>query len=178
MLKVVLIPQALTTAGAHSVWATVQVLTNQDMMPSSPPDSLLLHWNGQAWNWIPLPDGDEAEPAIASDGAHGAWVVGTGIPYLDCGTVPSHYFLDWTGLDAAGRLSSSPTQGIHGTAVTTFDVFSLAHISGTQSVLASSQVDYNTPSGTTASAVIYRCGRSQPSLTSQVRGSRLTARSE
>lgn len=145
----VLIPQALTTAGAHSVWATVQVWTNQDMMPSSPPDSLLLHWNGQAWKWIPLPGSDEARPAIAPDGAHGAWVVGTGIPYLDSGTVPSYYFLHWTGHRWTAQLA--PTKGIPGTKVTTEDVFSLAHIPGTQSVLAS---------GVTAPAsVIYSYGR-------------------
>jgi hypothetical protein len=151
-----LVPQALTTAGASSVWATVQVWTNQDMMPSSPPDSLLLHWNGRAWRWIPLPNSDEAWPSIASDGASGAWVVGAHItPDL---TVPTYYFLHWTGRDWTAQLV--PTSGIRGSKVTTYDVFSLAHIPGTQSVLASGMADYHPPSGgTVAAATIYSYGR-------------------
>jgi len=152
----ILIPQALTTAGARSVWATVQIITSQDMRPSSPPDSLLLHWNGRAWNWIPLPGSDDAWPAIAPDGADGAWVVGarvtTGV------ALPAYYFLHWTG--SAWTAQLVPTKGIPGTKVTTEFVFSLAHIPGTQSVLASGQADYKPPTGpTTGAAVIYSYGR-------------------
>ena len=151
-----LAPQALTTAGARSVWATVQIITNQDMSPSSPPDSLLLHWNGRAWTWIPLPGSDEAWPAIAPDGANGAWVVGARVTVGV--SIPAYYFLHWTGRGWTAQLA--PTQGIPGTKVTTYDVFSLAHIPGTRSVLASGMADYNPPSGpTAAAAVIYSYGR-------------------
>jgi hypothetical protein len=147
----VLVPQALTTAGARSVWATVQIWTSQDMMPSSPPDSLLLHWNGQAWKWIPLPGSTQARPAIAPDGASGAWVIGA-TDTKDV-TIPAWYFLHWTGRVWTGQ--RAPVNGIPGTGVATIDVLSLAHVPGTRSVLASGLVDYNLPSGTVGTPVIY-----------------------
>jgi hypothetical protein len=151
----VLVPQALTTAGARSVWATAQIWTSQDMMPSNPPDSLLLHWNGQAWKWIPLPGSTQALPQIAPDGASGAWVVGAGITRDN--PLAVYYFLHWTGRGWTGQ--RAPVNGIPGTGAATYDVFSLAHVPGTQSLLASGQVDYNLPAGTDFTAVIYGYGR-------------------
>ena len=87
---------------ANDVWAV-----GDDSSSSTPLATLILHWNGTKWVWVPSPNpyatGSELT-AVSADSASDAWAVGTG---LASGGVTDTLILHWNG--KSWSQVSSPT---------------------------------------------------------------------
>jgi hypothetical protein len=142
-------PLDIAATSASNVWAIAQ-LVNHNSEVTGPDNSYLLHWDGQAWQWTPLPDSDMTLE-VAPDGASGAWVSAATNAVTGVSA-----FLHFTG----GQWTSYPVpvKGIPGTRAFA-DLYTLALVPGTQSVLSSADVSYDpTPTQTVTHAVIYQYG--------------------
>jgi hypothetical protein len=140
-------PLGISATGADNVWATAQLVRHNHEVTGAG-NSYVLQWNGTAWQWTPLP-GHDITMELAPDGASGAWVAAETNAFTGAPT-----FLHYTG----GQWTSVPvpTQGIPGTRAFS-DLYTLALVPGTQSVLSSADVTYDpTPTRTVTHAVIYQ----------------------
>jgi hypothetical protein len=141
-------PMGISATGAGNVWATAQ-LVHHNTEVTGPDNSYVLHWDGQGWQWTPLPNSDMAAQ-VAPDGASGAWLVAYTNPITGAAA-----FMHFTGGQWAPY--PIPHKRIPGTGVSA-EVYALALIPGTQSLLATADVYYNTPTQSVTNAVVYQYG--------------------
>jgi len=124
-------PYDIEAASANSIWAAATVY------PAAS-HSFLLHWNGSKWQSIPLPATPDQLLQVTPDGDGGVWAIM--FQSVDGEYQFAHYANGHWSFDAV------PTSGLAGLVPgsATFDVYSIARIPGTQSMLATGDVFYST----------------------------------
>jgi hypothetical protein len=139
-------PYAVAAASARSIWAAITIY------PAAA-HSFLLHFTGKKWRAIPLP----AKPAqlvqVAPDGTSGVWAImfrpGNGEYEF------AHY------ARGVWKYDPVPTSGLPGLVPgsASFDVYALARIPGSTSMLASGDVFYsNAKNASIMDSLIFRYG--------------------
>jgi hypothetical protein len=122
-------PYDIAAAGAKSIWAAVTIF------PAGA-QSILLHWNGIWWQKIPVPVTPYQLLRLTPDGHGGVWAIM--FQSLSGAYQFAHYTAgQWT-------YDQVPTNGLPGVTSTSalFDVYSIALIPGTRTVLGSGDVFY------------------------------------
>jgi hypothetical protein len=140
-----LYPYAVAAASARNIWAAATIYP-------AVTHSFLLHFTGKKWRAIPLP-----KPAqllqVAPDGSGGVWA----IMFRSVSGVYSfaHY------ARGAWKYDAVPTAGLPGLVPgsASFDVYALARIPGSTSMLASGDVFYsNAKNASIMDSLIFRYG--------------------
>jgi hypothetical protein len=139
-------PDDVAAAGARNIWAAVTIY------PAAV-HSVLLHFGGRKWRAIPLPAKPDQLLKVAPDGAGGVWAI---MFSSAAGTYEfAHYARGtWT-------YQPVPTAGLPGLVPgsESFDLFALARVPGTTSVLASGDVFYsNAKNASITDSLIFRYG--------------------
>jgi hypothetical protein len=139
-------PYAVAAASARDVWAAATIY------PAAA-RSFLLHYTGRRWRAIPLP----AKPAqlvqVAPDGSGGVWAV------MFRSVSGEYAFAHYA--RGAWKYDAVPTAGLPGLVPgsASFDVYALARIPGSTSMLASGDVFYsNAKNASIMDSLIFRYG--------------------
>jgi hypothetical protein len=128
-----LYPFDIEAANAHSIWAAVTV-------EPAASHSYLLHFDGSKWQKISLPATPDQLLQVVPDGADGVWAI------MFQSVTGNYEFAHY----AAGTWTydTVPTAGLPGLSGSAgFDVYAISRIPGTQSMLATGDVDYSTAAG-------------------------------
>jgi hypothetical protein len=138
-------PDAVAAASAGSIWAAATIY------PAAV-HSFLLHFTGKRWRAIPLP-----KPAqllqVAPDGSGGVWAI------MFRAASGDYTFAHYS--RGAWKYDAVPTAGLPGLVPgsASFDVYALARIPGSTSMLASGDVFYsNTKNASVMDSLIFRYG--------------------
>jgi hypothetical protein len=137
-------PFDIEAASANSIWATVTV-------EPAAVHSYLLHWTAGKWHSIALPDTPDQLLQVTPDGAGGVWT--TMFQSVNGAYTFAHYSRGAWAFDAV------PTAGLTGLipGSETFDVYALARIPGTRSMLATGDVFYATAANSSvAKTLVFR----------------------
>jgi hypothetical protein len=137
-------PFDIEAAGANSIWATVTV-------EPAAVHSYLLHWTAGKWHTIALPDTPDQLLQVTPDGAGGAWLI------MFQSRTGAYSFVHYS--HGTWTVDPVPTAGLAGLipGSETFDVYALARIPGTQSMLATGDVFYATAKDSSvAKSLIFR----------------------
>jgi hypothetical protein len=139
-------PDDVAAAGARSIWAAATIY------PAAV-HSVLLHYGGRKWRAIPLPAKPDQLLKVAPDGSGGVWAI---MFSAAAGTYKfAHYARGtWT-------YDPVPTAGLPGLVPgsDSFDIYALARIPGTTSMLASGDVFYsNAKNASITDSLIFRYG--------------------
>lgn len=139
-------PDDVTAAGARSIWAAATIY------PAAV-HSVLLHYGGRKWRAIALPAKPDQLLKVAPDGSGGVWAI---MYSSAAGTyVFAHY------ARGAWTFDPVPAAGLPGLVPgsESFDVYALALIPGTKSILASGDVFYsNSKNASITDSLIFRYG--------------------
>lgn len=138
----------LDAVSGANVWATADLITGNGGVSGGPETSLLLHWDGKALHWIKVPYDDWALN-IAFD-AGSVWVGAQTMSQTGTGWD----FLRWS---PGNHWTRVPVPGISNGG-TSYELYSLVHIPGTQSFFASADADYAVGNTAKAAAVIFKYG--------------------
>ncbi|MGO8959630.1 MAG: hypothetical protein ACLQFR_20020 [Streptosporangiaceae bacterium] len=131
-----LYPYDIEAATASSIWAAVTI-------EPAASHSFLLHWNGSKWRSIPLPAAPYQLLQVTPDGSGGVWAIM--FPSVNGAYQFAHYSNGHWSFDAV------PTNGLTGLIPpATFDVYAIARIPGTRSMLATGDVFYSTATNSNA----------------------------
>jgi hypothetical protein len=137
-------PYDVAAASARSIWAAVTIY------PAAA-QSFLLHFTGKKWRAIPLPAKPDQLLKLAPDGRTGVWAV------MFSSTRGSYRFAHYA--HGAWKYDAVPTAGLPGLVPgsASFDVYALARIPGTQSLLATGDVFYsNAKDASIMNSLIFR----------------------
>ena len=140
-------PYDVAAASARSIWAAVTVY------PAAA-HSYLLHFGGRKWRAIPLPASPDQLLQVAPDGSGGVWAV------MVRPTSGEYAFAHY--VHGAWTYDAVPTAGLPGLVPgsASFDVYGLASIPGTQSMLATGDVFYsNAKNASITDSLIFRYER-------------------
>ncbi len=125
-------PDDVAAASARSIWAAVTIY------PAAA-HSFLLHFTGKKWRAIPLPARPDQLLQVAPDGSAGVWAI------MFSPTSGEYKFAHYA--SGTWKYDAVPTAGLPGLVPgsASFDVYGLARIPGTQSMLATGDVFYSNP---------------------------------
>jgi hypothetical protein len=139
-------PYAVAAASARSIWASATIY------PAAA-HSFLLHFTGKKWQIIPLPGKPAQLLQVAPDGSGGAWAI------MFRSASGEYVFAHYA--RGAWKYDAVPTAGLPGLVPgsASFDVYALARIPGSQSMLASGDVFYsNAKNASVTDSLIFRYG--------------------
>jgi hypothetical protein len=132
---------AITAVNSSNIWIAADLEP-----PAGASAAVLLHYDGKKWQWIKDPYTGEFVTQIAYDAGH-VWVSAA----RDFSTGTGWDFQRWNGTQWS-RVEA-PSQGVPGTGVN-YQIYSLVHIPGTHSFLASGDASYDMASGAFAQAAV------------------------
>jgi hypothetical protein len=139
-------PDDVAAAGARSIWAAATIY------PAAV-HSVLLHFGGRKWRAIPLPAKPDQLLKLAPDGGGGVWAI------MFSSAAGRYEFAHYA--RGTWTYQPVPTAGLPGLVPgsESFDLFALARIPGTTSVLASGDVFYsNAKNASIMDSLIFRYG--------------------
>lgn len=139
-------PYDVAAASARSIWAAATIY------PAAV-HSFLLHFTGRKWQAITLPAKPDQLLQVTPDGTGGVWAVM--FQSADGEYAFAHY------ARGAWKYDAVPSAGLPGLVPgsASFDVYALAHVPGTQAMLASGDVFYsNATNASIMDSLIFRYG--------------------
>jgi hypothetical protein len=139
-------PDDVAAAGARNIWAAATIY------PAAA-HSVLLHYGGRKWRTIPLPAKPDQLLKVAPDGSGGVWAI------MFSAAAGRYEFAHYA--RGTWTYDPVPTGGLPGLVPgsDSFDVYALARIPGTTSMLASGDVFYsNAKNASITDSLIFRYG--------------------